>query len=148
MIYLFDTDLLIFMIRGLKASTRRAAQRERASALVERCRRARAAGDSVGLSAVTVSELEFGARKSGNYDDEIAAVSKVLTPFDLYEYDAISCPRHYGQIRHELEATGQAIGSMDLLIAAHAIALNATFVTNNDSHFSRVDGLKVVNWLK
>jgi len=102
----------------------------------------------VGLSAVTVSELEFGARHSGNYDDEIAAVSKVLTPFELYEYDAISCPRHYGRIRHELETTGQAIGSMDLLIAAHAFALGATLVTNNDAHFSCVGGLKVVNWLK
>jgi tRNA(fMet)-specific endonuclease VapC len=148
MIYLLDTDLLIFMIRGLKASTRLATHRDRAAALVDRCRKVQSGGDSVGLSAVTVSELEFGARNSGNYEDEIAAVSKVLTPFELYDYDGLLCPRQYGRVRHELEAAGQALGSMDLLIAAHALALDATLVTNNDAHFARVSGLKVVNWLK
>ncbi|MGO8689286.1 MAG: type II toxin-antitoxin system VapC family toxin [Thermoguttaceae bacterium] len=148
MIYLFDTDLLIFMVRGLKAGSRRARDRRQAAHLLDRCRKAQAAGDSVGLSALTVSELEFGARKSGNYDGEIAAVRKVLTPFDLYDYDAVSCPEHYGRLRHGLEAKGRTIGSMDLLIAAHAMALGAALVTNNDAHFSRVAGLRVVNWLK
>jgi tRNA(fMet)-specific endonuclease VapC len=147
MIYLFDTDLLIFMVRGLKATNRRARNRQQAAKLMDRCRKAQGAGDSVGLSAVTVSELEFGARKSGNYDDEIAAVRKVLTPFDLFSYDAVSCPQHYGRLRHALEAKGQAIGSMDMLIAAHALALNAALVTNNDARFSRVAGMRVVNWL-
>ena len=73
---------------------------------------------------------------------------KVLTPFDLYAFDAVSCPEHYGRLRHELEAKGQTIGSMDMLIAAQAMALNAAPVTNNDAHFSRVAGLRVVNWLK
>jgi tRNA(fMet)-specific endonuclease VapC len=148
MIYLFDTDLLIFMIRGLKATTRRAQMRQQAAKLMARCRKAQWAGDSVGLSAVTISELEFGARKSDNYDDEIAAVHKVLTPFDLYDYDAVSCPEHYGRLRHELEAKGQTIGSMDMRIAAHAMAISAALVTNNEAHFSRVAGLMVVNWLK
>ncbi len=147
MIYLFDTDLLIFMVRGLKAANRRVRNRRQAAILLDQCRKAQGAGDSVGLSAVTVSELEFGARKSGN-DDEIAAVRKVLTPFDLYGYDAVSCPQHYGRLRHELEAKGQTIGSMDMLIAAHALALNAALVTANDAHFSRVAGLRVINWLK
>jgi tRNA(fMet)-specific endonuclease VapC len=148
MIYLLDTDLLIFLVRGLKATARRQRHRQQAGTLLERCRQVQAAGDSVGLSAVTVSELEFGARNSGKYEDEIAAVGKVLTPFDLYDYDAVSCPAHYGRIRHELETAGQTIGSMDILIAAHALALGAALVTNNDAHFSRVAGLKVVNWLK
>jgi tRNA(fMet)-specific endonuclease VapC len=114
---------------------------------LEHCRKVQAAGDSVGLSALTVSELEFGARCSGKYDNEIAAVRKVLTPFDVYDYDAVSCPEHYGRIRHQLEAAGRSIGSMDLLIAAHALALDATLVTNNHAHFSRVDRLKTANWL-
>jgi tRNA(fMet)-specific endonuclease VapC len=102
----------------------------------------------VGLSAVTISELEFGARRSGDYEAEVAAVRKVLAPFDLYDYDAVLCPQHFGRIRAELEARGATIGSMDLLIAAHALALDATLVTNNDAHFSRVAGLRVVNWVK
>src|SRR6266851_7448898 len=93
-----------------------------------------AAGDSVGLSAVTVSELEFGARNSRQYESEIAAVRKVLTPFDVYDYDSVTCPAHYGRIRHELETKGVTIGSMDLLIAAHALALDATLVSNNVAH--------------
>lgn len=146
MIYLLDTDTLIFMIRGLKG--RKHKHREQAEHLVKQSRERQLAGDSVGLSAITVSELEFGARKSGHYEKEIAAVQKVLTPFDLYDYDALECPRHYGRIRQELESIGQPIGSMDLLIAAHAQALDATLVSNNLAHFSRIGDLTVVSWLK
>ncbi len=147
MIHLLDTDCLICMVRGARSSARRR-QRQQAIALEDKCRRAQAAGDTVGLSAVTVSELEFGARLSGRYDEEMAAVRQVLAPFRLYDYDAIRCPAHYGRIRQELESSGLAIGSEDLLIAAHAAALEAVLVTNNDAHFRRVSGLKVVNWLK
>jgi tRNA(fMet)-specific endonuclease VapC len=147
MIHLLDTDMLIFMVRGLKPS-RRAAQRRQAQELVERCRRTQAAGDSVAISSITVSELEFGAQNSGQYDTEIVAVHKVLAPFEAFDYDAVLCPPHYGRIRHELETKGVTIGAMDLLIAAHALALEATLVSNNYAHFSRVTGLKLVNWLK
>src|SRR2546426_202504 len=134
MLFVLDTDIVIFMLRGLKAPARQRTRREKALALVERCRKAQNEGDTVGLSAVTVSELEFGARKSSNYDDEIAAVQKVLMPFEVFDYDATTCPPHYGRIRHELEQAGEAIGAMDLLIAAHALALSATLVTNNLAH--------------
>ena len=145
MIYLLDTDILIFMVRGLKPG-RRQGQRQRAWELVERCRQAQAAGDTVGLSAVTISELEFGAQNSTDYETEIAAVHKVLVPFDLFDYSAVLCAPQYGRIRHHLDRKGQTFGSMDLLIAAHALALDATLVTNNLAHFSRVPGLKTVNW--
>jgi len=146
MIYLLDTDILIFMLRGLK-SGRRPAQRRHAQELVDHCRRVQRAGDSVALSAVTVSELEFGARNSDDYEAEISAVHKVLAPFDIYNYDAVACPPHYGRIRHELESKGADIGSMDLLIAAHAFALDARLVSKNLSRFARVAGLKTANWL-
>ena len=146
MIYLLDTDLLIYMVRGLKP-TRRAAERQRAQKLVERCRQAQLRGDDVGLSAITVSELEFGARCSGNHEAEIVAVRKVLVPFVIYDYDSIACPPHYGRVRHQLEAKGMTIGSMDLLLAAHALALDAAFVSNNTAHFARVEGLRTANWL-
>jgi tRNA(fMet)-specific endonuclease VapC len=145
MIYLLDTDTLIYMIRGLKATSRRG-QRERALRLVERCRSAQNEGHTVGVSAITVSELEFGARKSGRYEKESAAVAKILAPFEIYDYVALSCAPHYGHIRHELEQAGQTIGAMDLLIAAHALGLDATLVTNNLAHFQRVPGLKVTDW--
>jgi tRNA(fMet)-specific endonuclease VapC len=145
-LYILDTDMVIFMLRGLKAQTRQRARRDKAVALVARCQEAQAKGDVVGLSAVTVSELEFGAYKSGNHDTEILAVRKILTPFEVFDYDGLTCPAHYGRIRHELEEAGQAIGAMDLLIAAHSLALAATLVTNNLAHFQRVTGLSVTRW--
>ncbi len=70
----------------------------------------------VGLSAVTVSELEFGAYKSGGHNTEIVAVRRILTRFEVFDYDGATCPSHYGRVRHELERAGQTIGgAMDLL---------------------------------
>jgi tRNA(fMet)-specific endonuclease VapC len=135
------------MTRGLRSSARHQV-REKAVMVEDCCHRTQAAGDAIGVSAITASELEFGARRSGRYDEEMAAVRKVLAPFKLYDYDALECPSHYGRIRHELESSGREIGALDMLIAAHALALGAVLVTNNESHFGRVSGLKVVNWLK
>jgi tRNA(fMet)-specific endonuclease VapC len=146
MIYLLDTDTLIFMIRGLKASGRQWARRQRAMKLTDRCRQAQRDGNTVALSAITVCELEFGARHSGRYNAEIAAVRKVLLPFDTFDYDAVNCAAHYGRIRYDLEQAGQTIGAMDLLIAAHALSLSATLVTNNQAHFGRVPNLMTANW--
>jgi tRNA(fMet)-specific endonuclease VapC len=145
MIYLLDTDTLIYMVRGLKPAARRQ-PRQRAQELVGRCRSAQTEGHVVGVSAVTASELEFGARKSGRYEEEMAAVQKILAPFELFDYAAVACAPHYGRIRHELEEAGETIGAMDLLIAAQALGLGATLVTNNLAQFQRVPGLIVTDW--
>jgi hypothetical protein len=77
MIYLLATDTLIYLIRGLKASARRQV-RERARQLVEHCRRAQKEGHAVGVSAITESELEFRAYRSGRYSDMLAVNSYLL----------------------------------------------------------------------
>jgi tRNA(fMet)-specific endonuclease VapC len=150
MICLLDTDTFVFMFRGLKiTSPKNERQRQRAKAAQSIATKGRArqqAGDKVGLSAITMAELEYGARLSGNYAAEMAAVSMVLTPFACYDFDARSCALHYGEIRHGLELSGTTIGGMDLLIAAHAKALGATLVTNNIGHFVRVSDLNLENW--
>ncbi len=118
MIYLLDTDIMIFLVRGLKTRRRtkhHLQMRQQARALVERCKLAQSAGHSVGLSAITVSELEYGARRSERYDTEVEALRKVLVPFDLYDYDAVGCAEHYGRIRYDLEAFG--LRSHDDIIA-------------------------------
>jgi tRNA(fMet)-specific endonuclease VapC len=51
-------------------------------------------------------------------------------------------------IRALLEQTGQPIGANDLLIAAHALALGLIVVTDNEREFSRVDDLRIENWLR
>jgi tRNA(fMet)-specific endonuclease VapC len=76
----------------------------------------------------------------------VVPIRKVLLPFDLYDYDAVACAEQYGRIRHELDSAGGTMGALDLLIAAHALGLNATLVTNNQKHFRRVNNLAVENW--
>lgn len=151
MIYLLDTDSLIYLIRGLKVITPRTvgqAQLARAAdQILNQCQTRQTGGDTIGLSTITVAELEFGARCSLDYNAESAAVRKVLAPFVIYDFDE-SCAEPYGVIRHELQTAGTTIGAMDLLIAAHAIALGATLVTNNVKEFSRLRELKLENWLE
>jgi tRNA(fMet)-specific endonuclease VapC len=146
LLYVLDTDMFIFMLRGLRAPTRQRARRDKALALVARCREAQSNGHVVALSAISVSELEFGAFNSNDYETEIAAVRKILTPFEVLDYEGATCPVQYGRVRHELEQAGQPIGAMDLLIAAHVLALGGTLVTNNLAHFQRISGLAVTRW--
>jgi tRNA(fMet)-specific endonuclease VapC len=150
MIYLLDTDTFIFMLRGLKihtaANERQRQRQEMARHIFETGRRKTLRGHEVALSAITVAEMEFGARNSGNYEQEIEVVRRAMLPFALLDFDASSCPIRYGEIRHGLSALGTPIGSMDLLIAAHARALNGTLVTNNIAEFSRIPDLTCENW--
>ncbi len=95
---------------------------------------------------VTVCELEYGATKSQHPERERKAVYKVLSPFELQDGDAVNLPRHYGEIRNQLEEAGKPIGAMDLMIAAHARSLGATLITNNKSEFKRVKNLPVQDW--
>lgn len=147
MIYLLDTDTVIFLSRALR-SNRPKAQREAAAKLEKQCREAQLAGDVLGISAITVSELEFGAQYGGQYEEEMSLIEGLTAPFERYEYDALECPSFYGKIRADLKRRGVMIGPLDMLIAAHALALGATLVSNNTAHFSRVSGLSTVNWLK
>ena len=142
MIYLLDTDIVIFLIRSLKrgpsAKTQRFVARIRA--------RSSTPGDFVGISALTMAELEYGVERSASPQKERGALEKILAPFDEYAFDPDQCARFYGKVRRELEQKGQVIGAMDLLIAAHALALQATLVSNNTRHFRRIKDLAVENW--
>lgn len=99
----------------------------------------------VGVSMITVSELQFGAAKSQNPQRNRTALEQFLLPLEILEYD-LAAATHYGAVRAHLENTGVPIGPLDTLIAAHARSLNATLVTNNTSEFCRVPGLKIEDW--
>lgn len=146
MIFLLDTDTIIFLARGSK-STRPEDMRRRAQRLGARCQTAQRSGDVVGLSAITVCELEFGARHGGRYESEMVLIRGLTAPFERFDFDAVKCPEHYGIVRVDLVTRGATIGALDMLIAAHALALDATLVSNNQQHFSRIAGLKTENWL-
>lgn len=98
------------------------------------------------VSVVTACELRFGALKKSSeklkrrIDDFLLEVPPL--PFET-AYDG-----EFAEIRWRLHQTGTPIGPFDMLIAAHAKSLGLTLVTNNIREFSRVEGLKVENWLE
>lgn len=102
-------------------------------------------GDLV-LSSITVSELYYGAYKSQYVKKNLLALEHFLKPFDIVEYD-LKASIEYGKIRASLEKSGQIIGGLDMLIAAHAKSLKMTLVTNNKKEFERIDGLVLDNWV-
>ena len=110
----------------------------------ERLTRAEAA--EVCISAITLSELEYGAQKSLYPEKNKAALLEFTAAIPVMPYDAVAAMR-YGIIRTHLERRGEMIGPLDMLIAAHALALGATLVTNNETEFRRVPGLRVENWV-
>lgn len=97
------------------------------------------------LSTISICELAFGAEKSGSIKNKLA-LEKFITPFNIEPFDQ-ACIWHYAKLRQQLQSSGQVIGSLDMLIAAHAIALNATLVTNNVKEFKRIPNLNIENWI-
>jgi tRNA(fMet)-specific endonuclease VapC len=148
--YLFDTNIIVFVIRGLKErlnpTERQLRQYRLAGAIVQRAQQEQLVGSEILVSAITVAELEFGCWQSGNYQKENRNVRAALAPFALVPFDAEATASHYGRVRHSLERKGKGIGSLDTLLAAHALSLGAILVTNNTSEFSRVPDLKCENW--
>ena len=101
----------------------------------------------IGISSITLSELEYGIEKSQHQEQNRIALLQFMTPFEIASYDE-SAACVYGKIRSTLEKQGQPIGAMDLLIAAHSIAMNTILVTNNEKEFVKVPGIQVQNWIK
>lgn len=130
--YLLDTNICIYLIK------------QKPVEILNRFKRFSLG--QVGISSITLSELMFGIEKSQHREKNEIALTKfisslVILPFD--EKEAFC----YGQIRASLEKAGTPIGSMDLLIAAHAKSLNIVLVTNNTKEFLRVKGLRLENWV-
>jgi tRNA(fMet)-specific endonuclease VapC len=102
--------------------------------------------EDVCTSIVVAAELRYGATKknSARLTSQLEAVLGAIEVLALEApVDAV-----YGVIRAGLERAGEPIGANDLFIAAHALALGLTVVTDNEREFSRIDGLRVENWLR
>jgi tRNA(fMet)-specific endonuclease VapC len=100
----------------------------------------------IAISSVTLAELEFGVAKSQYLERNQAALDEFILPLEVASFDR-EAARVYGRIRAMLEKKGTPIGSLDMMIGAHAVALGATLATNNTREFSRIKGLSVVDWL-
>lgn len=99
----------------------------------------------VGISAITLAELEHGVEKSARPEQNRIALTQFCAPLEILPFDDASASA-YGRIRAALEKKGQVIGPMDLLIAAHALTAAHTLVTSNEKELRRVKGLRVENW--
>jgi tRNA(fMet)-specific endonuclease VapC len=128
--YLLDTNICIYVINA------------RPPLVLERFRQEPVG--MIGVSSVSAAELAYGVAK-GNSSRNEEALRLFLAPLEIapFNEDVIWT---YGKIRVDLERRGIPIGAMDTLIAAHAVSLDLTLVTNNVHEFERVKGLRVENW--
>lgn len=99
----------------------------------------------IGLSSVVAAELAYGVAKSGSERNR-RALEMFLAPLEMVPFDEHAVWA-YGELRVELERRGESIGSLDTMIAAHALSLSAVLVTNNTREFARVKGLQLENWV-
>jgi len=131
--YLVDTDICVYIVRRKSPIVR-----ERMLALPS---------GAAGMSVVTFFELVHGAMKSNRPAENLGRAEELVRVIPVLSLDA-DVALVYGRLRTELERAGTIIGSYDMLIAAHAVALGLTLVTNNTREFSRVKGLRVENWTR
>lgn len=99
----------------------------------------------VGVSVITVSELRYGVEKSTRPEQNLRALEQFLLPLEVLNFGS-EATVSYGRVRASLEERGMPIGPLDTLIAAHALSLGATLVTNNTREFERVSGLQIEDW--
>jgi tRNA(fMet)-specific endonuclease VapC len=128
--YLLDTDSVSFALRG---------QGEVAGHI-----RARKPSD-LAVSAITMAELRYGADRKGSKRLH-ALIDRFAAAVEIAAFGE-EAALEFGRIGSLLAERGTPIGEFDVLIAAHAVALRCTLVTNNTRHFSRVPGLSVENWV-
>ena len=100
----------------------------------------------IGISWITLAELEFGVAKSQHQEKNQAALDEFVLPLEIANFNRETASV-YGRVRVMLENKGTPIGSLDMMIGAHALALGVTLATNNKREFSRIKGLTVVDWL-
>ena len=136
MIYLLNTDTLIYLVKH-----RPAAVAARVDAL--------SMDDRLGMSFVTWAELLKGAERSSRkaqaqaWRRRLDALARQVPVF--HEADPQLC-EHWATRFVRLKEAGTPIGANDLWIACHALALDATLVSNNTREFGRIEGLRLENW--
>jgi tRNA(fMet)-specific endonuclease VapC len=130
--YMLDTDVCIAIIKNRPEPMR--------------IRLSRLSPEEVGISSIVAAELWFGVALSQKKKQNQTALKDFLEYATILSWPYEACPI-YGQLRTGLQKKGTPIGAMDMLIAAHALVLDAVLVTNNTKEFSRVPDLKIENWL-
>ncbi|EIC21090.1 type II toxin-antitoxin system tRNA(fMet)-specific endonuclease VapC [Thiorhodovibrio frisius] len=128
--YMLDTNIVIYTMKNRPASVREAFKKQ---------------DGRMCISSITYMELVFGAERSSNPERNMRSLDGLVARMEVLPLDD-SAAAHAGQIRAELAKQGTPIGPYDQLIAGHARSLGLVLVTNNESEFSRVTGLRLENW--
>ncbi|WP_028581313.1 type II toxin-antitoxin system tRNA(fMet)-specific endonuclease VapC [Desulfogranum japonicum] len=131
--YMLDTDICSYIIR------------ERPLQVLEHFRQVEM--EQLCISVVTYAELVYGVEHSSSKKVNRAVIDDFVRHLTIIPWTKESA-EHYGKIRAYLQTKGEVIGSMDMMIAAHARSQNMILVTNNDKHFQRVPKLQVENWVR
>ncbi len=129
--FLLDTNICIYLIKQQPAK-------------VLKHFKAHTVGD-IGISSITLAELRYGVSKSQHVEKNRQALDEFILPLEVADFDE-KAAGEYGIVRADLEKAGKPIGSMDMLIGAHALALGATLVTNNTKEFKQIKTLKIADW--
>ena len=130
--YMLDTDICSYVIR------------ERPLEVFEQFKKVDV--NQLCISTVTYAELIYGVEHSSSRKINRPIIDDFVRHLDIITWDE-EAAEHYGKIRAFLRAEGNIIGSMDMMIAAHARSQNMILITNNDKHFKRVPKLRVENWV-
>jgi len=130
--YMLDTNICIYLIK------------QKPAAVLERFRQTDIS--EISISSITLSELFYGVSKSSIPEQNFMALTQFVAPLEILPFDG-GAAQYYGDLRAHLEIQGTPIGSLDMLIAAHALSIESTLVTNNEKEFNRVPSLKIENWV-
>ena len=129
--YLFDTDILIYWLKGNQAIERKAV----AFGL-----------ENIGYSIISLAELYFGAYNSEQIEKNLQAIKTVQQKLALINCNDKSS-QLFGMIKAQLTQQGNIIMDADILIGSIAQANELILVTNNTKHFQRIPNLQLENWL-
>lgn len=129
--YMLDTNICIYLIK-------------QKSPIVVTHFKSHVVGD-IGISSVTLAELRYGVAKSRYSEQNRRALDEFILPLEIPDFDE-KAAESYGNVRASLEKEGKPIGSLDMMIGAHALSLGVTLVTNNTREFKQIRHLKVEDW--
>ena len=128
--YLLDTNIVIYCLKGHKAVTENLRLH---------------LNDPISISVITLMELYYGAYKSQKVESNLAKIKTLENSIDIIPLgkEAVEI---FGIYKAKLERSGVPLDDFDLILASCAMTRNLVLVTNNTKHFTRIDGLKVVDW--
>ncbi len=131
--YMLDTNICIYIIK------------QKPQAVLERFLNTEIT--QIGISSITLSELMYGVSKSSRPEQNQLALMQFIAPLEILPYGD-DAAQYYGDLRVHLERQATPVGSLDMLIAAHALSTTCTLITNNEIEFNRIPNLRIENWVK